>query len=777
MMEEARPGGEAMSGETAPPGDGRASATAEALAGQAQTRPDSANAGGERPGIVARVTGSLPALFMKYERLCERIASRGVHNVAFYVSTGCLAPVGLYVWESRKGRAWPGRLWRGIAAWVLLFMAIPFMLEGKAIGVPGFVLAIPALALGRPLRWLLRLTRLSRARPSPEIPRKLTFEIRALDIAALVFISVIFLVMVANRDELARMDGVTDSDPAYHMAVAKQIIDNGGGLPRWDYWEYAPFGRPHLYHPALHYLIAFFSWKSGDVLHGFNTIQMLLYPLALFGGWYFARWLFGAACGFLALIFLSMETSFLFTQAGVLPSAVVTAMIPLILMAFLARRTVATVLLLTIALYTHGPLGVPQLVILGLLVFSMRHREWFPFFRKVVAFAGLLYLPWIARMSSLDCLEWFGSSVGAMGPAKNAAVVLGRGLLQLQIVSPILLFLAFRTWWRDGDRRLGVVKALLLGFLPMLFAYGGRYFMHTAPLWAVLVARNFEAWLSRPEAAAEEADPRARRSLRRRTLAFVGLAFVPLPVISFGMRGARQGMHVWPGFTGMNVALVTALHRSEPDREFERLAEHIRKLLPPERLPTEPPPHDPPRPPPPPPDMTWQEQLGKRDLESRRRASQAGTGMPAAKHEERPAPSPNRVGKKTYDDYLSTNTVYADLRKNIVHVGEGRVAGNPFMLRYGSLYLGNRLTVATGCRTDTGGWGPEVRSDLMAREAASAREAPTAGLFVFFDKRKVIPDHEAERLRKAHALDWMRRFGPHYLLGGRGIAEEPVEEF
>jgi len=724
-------------------------------------RPDTEAAPGEgRTSVLARVAWFLPALFMRYERLCERVASRGVHNVAFFLSTAFFAPVGLYVWESRRGRALPGRIGRGVAAWALLILAAGAILNG------GWALGAIALVLGRPIGWLLRVTRLARARPSPEVPGRLTFDARALDVAALVFISLIFLVFVANRDDLSRMDGVVDSDPAYHMAVARQIIDHGGRLPRWDYWEYAPFGRPHLYHPGLHYLIALFSWKSGDVLHGFNTIQMLLYPLALFGGWYFARWLFGAACGFLALIFLSMETAFLFTQAGVLPAAVVTAMIPAILMAFLARRTVATVVFLTVALYTHGPLGVPQLVVLGLLVFSMRHREWFPFFRKVAAFAGLLYLPWIVRMLELDGLAWFGSSVGAMGPARGAVEVVGRGLLQLQIFSPILLLLAFRTWRRDGDGRLGAVKSLLLGFLPMLFAYGGRYFMHTAPLWAVLVARNFDAWLASPEPTAEEGDPAARRSLRRRTLAFVGLAFVPLPVISFGMPGAGRGMRVWPGFTGTNVALHTAFHRSEPDRDFERLAGHIRALLPPSPLPTNPPRPDPP----------GHRPLRRRNLKMEDRPSMTDLGMTPRQYRRYLDGPVNGVGRHTYEAYLG-GARHADLRGRIVHIGEGRIAGNPFALRYGSLYLGNRLTVATGCRTDTGGWGPEVRSALTSREAESAREAPTKGLFVFFDKENTIPDHEAERLRRDHALDWMRRFGPHYVLGGRGIAEEPVQEF
>jgi len=123
-------------------------------------RPDTeAASGGKKARLLARVTGLLPALFMKYERLCERIASKGVHNVAFFLSTAFLAPVGLYVWESRKGRSLPGRLWRGVAAWILLILAVGAILNG------GWALGVIAFVLGRPFGWFLRVTRLARARP------------------------------------------------------------------------------------------------------------------------------------------------------------------------------------------------------------------------------------------------------------------------------------------------------------------------------------------------------------------------------------------------------------------------------------------------------------------------------------------------------------------------------------------------------------------------------------------------------------------------------------
>ena len=325
--------------------------------------PPSTAGGGGFPGCAA---AALPDLVGAYERLCRLIASPDVHNLGFFLSTYFCGPAGLYIWETARGGLFR-RLVRGAAAWAVLALGVLFFFAAF-----GWALGILTLLPGRPLRWVVRKTGFARPRPAPAVPERLTFELRTLDVVSLVFIAFIFLALVANRDDLSRMEFVTDSDPAYHMAVARQIVELGR-IPRWDRWEYAPFGRPHLYPPLLHLLIAFFSGAPGEVPFGFNTLQILAFPAALFCGWYFARWMFGAGCAFTAVIFLSMGTSFLISQAMVLPAAIVTALMPVLLMAFLSRRTTAVVFLLTVSFYTH--LGMPVLVMLGLLVFSIRYRE------------------------------------------------------------------------------------------------------------------------------------------------------------------------------------------------------------------------------------------------------------------------------------------------------------------------------------------------------------------------------------------------------------------
>ena len=273
--------------------------------------------------VLSRLTGFLPNFFYYYEYLCRFIASDGVHNLGFFMSTYFCGPAGLYIWESRTGGGWLRRLILGLLAWIVLAFGLLLFIKGF-----GWLIGIPPLLLGRPFRFIIRRTKLARPRPSLQVPQELTFKLGYMDVAALAFIAFIFLVLVANRDDLLQLKPIMDSDPAYHMAVARQVSELGR-VPRWDRWEYAPFGRPHLYPPVLHILVAFFAGSPEEILFGFNTIQMLFLPLALLGGWYFARWLYGPAFGFATLILLSMDTAYLISQGMVLPAAMATALMPL----------------------------------------------------------------------------------------------------------------------------------------------------------------------------------------------------------------------------------------------------------------------------------------------------------------------------------------------------------------------------------------------------------------------------------------------------------------
>ena len=144
-----------------------------------------------------------------------------------------------------------------------------------------------------------------------------------------------------------------------------------------------------------------------------------------------------------------------------------------------------------------------------------------------------------------------------------------------------------------------------------------------------------------------------------------------------------------------------------------------------------------------------------------------------------PPPDPGKKpdGKRSYTKYLKSED-YAELKEGILHIGTDTDPTKEWGGRkFGSWYFGDRLACATGCRVDTGGWAPEVWSDLMKEEVALARENDPKCLFAF-QKKGAFTEREITELVKRHRLEWTRSFspwtraaGPHYLVGGRGIAE------
>lgn len=666
----------------------------------------------------------LPNVFRAYERLCVCVATRDVHNLAYFASTAFCGPVGIYVWEERNGwfvrratlgywtalfvlaglvLSWPAgsprplfisfvpmiifapgmlgvfvrRALVGLIAWGVLVLGVIFFLNGFKVMPAGLVIGVIALAASRPLRWLFKFLGLHRQRPDPDIPKMFTFEFTTLDIVSLVFVACIFLVMLVNRDALLSMGIVTNADPAYHMAVARQIIEHQWVVPTWDQWEYAPYGRPHLYPPLLHYMIAVCAGEVGNVEFGFNTIQILLYPMALLAAWYFARWLFGAAVGFASTVFLSMDAGYLLTHVMAVPSAIVTALIPVILLAFMTRKPKTSISLLTAALYTHGPVGVPEFMVLGLLVFCMKYRSYVPLFRKVVAFSFFFYLPWLVHVIRFH--EWLGTASQAMG-AENAIELIVKSVLQYQIVSPILLVVAILGWRREKGERSVAVKSLLIGFLPMLF-YGGRYLMHTWGLWAILAGCYMQEWIDRAVRYAGGIGEKGAPSLGIRVGLMVFFAFLPLPVI---INGFGLGTILIPGPTAANSLAAVRFMRSDSDHAFEAMAQFIRDTV----------------------------DLGQ-----------------------------------------------------IVHIGmivaDGRRA-------WGSMYFGDRIVYATGCRVDTGAWEDEVRRAQMMDEVVLVRDSDPRGLFAF-KKGSAFTEEDIEYVKARHRLGWVRRFGECYLVGGRGL--------
>ena len=317
---------------------------------------------------------------------------------------------------------------------------------------------------------------------------------------------------------LLRVHSLTPSmsDTWYHLGVAKRIAAEGQ-IPGWDWWNYAPLGRPHLYPPALHVLIAGLAKVTGSVMLAGQLCAATFYPLALLTTWYCARRLLDDRHALLAILLMMTDLFHFIVMEAYIAGCLVNILMPVLMVCVLSRRTWWAIACMTVMYYAH--LGFPHCVALGLLLFGLKYRVYLGVALKVVCVGFLFFTPWLAHV--MGNLDWL-------------AVLQNRGmpggllekLLSLQAFNLLVLVLGFwglaRAPRRSAARLMPVY--LLIGFLPILFSYGGRYTMHTMPLWAILGASVIGGLLPRDAS-------------RRMVAGVIGLTLLPWP--SLTVNGGR----------------------------------------------------------------------------------------------------------------------------------------------------------------------------------------------------------------------------------------------
>lgn len=405
---------------------------------------------------------------------------------------------------------------------------------------------------------------------SPVPDAEVCFERRSLrtgpldrfDRVSLALVAVVWLILVARLDALKP----SMSDTWYHLGVAKQIVQQGG-IPGWDSWNYAPVGRPHLYPPLLHLILAFLAKVTGNVILAGQLCAATFLPVGMLTIWYCARRLLDTRLALLALIVVLADLFHFVVMEAYIASCIVNILMPVLLVSFLARRAWWSILLMTLMYYCH--IGFPHCVAAGLLLFGLKYRGYLRLALKVVGISLLFYTPWLSHV--LGHLDW-------LAVLKEGGIPGGllQKLMAMQAFNVVLLGLGF--WGiavaprKQPNRMLPVY--MLLGFLPILFSYGGRFQMHTMPAWAMLGATVMGPLLP------------ATASLRR----IVGVMLLPLlPLPSVGVFGGVMPIPL----TASHMLVILAVtgkplmdsERSEAYREdCEELAAWIRKNTKPEEI-------------------------------------------------------------------------------------------------------------------------------------------------------------------------------------------------
>ena len=464
----------------------------------------------------------LPTLISYYESLCIKISTRKWHYPGFFLSSGLLFPLSLYLFKLKTKYTFLNIV-KDIVVNLLIVIGTIFFLKG-------FFIFLFLLPIARIVKFLYAKFTLNKPITEKiEIPEERTrkkFELTGLDKLAIVFILFIGVSFLINSSKLYPVG----DDAWYHLAVSRNIIELGK-IPMWDTWEFQPFGRPHLYPPLLHLMIAFFSGEPDRVIEGARVLQVFLYSISLFLYWYFFRMLFSSKIALIALVFLSMDFTFFLIYLGLMPSALVNLFLPLLLISFLLKKLKTSVFLMVLCLYSH--LSFPFLILVCLFIVSYKYRSYLSFYKKFALISLVLYIPWAIRVFFFrDFLRSFATITG------NPVLGLLIGMLSLQILNPVFLYLGYKGIKNSSGDNRDLIKYILIGFLPALIFYGGRYWFHAAPFWCIMIALYLQRFFN----------------TRKMIAVLLIISLIPMPLIAIGVPNVKSPL--LPGITAMDQAIL-----------------------------------------------------------------------------------------------------------------------------------------------------------------------------------------------------------------------------
>ncbi|MCX5697326.1 MAG: hypothetical protein NTU54_05105 [Candidatus Omnitrophica bacterium] len=183
-------------------------------------------------------------------------------------------------------------------------------------------------------------------------------------------------------------------DIYYHLHTAWGFLQ-AGGYSSWDFWQYAPFGRVHIYPPFLHIVLAFFIKLGVDIVFLAKISEALTPSLFLFTVWYFVRRHFGRRLGFFSVFAFGSSFSFFLSLFNNIPATFAIILGILAADCLLRGRLLRCALLLALSYYTH--IGAPWVFALAIIIFGLLEKGKAKVSFAVVLCAIIIALPVLLR--------------------------------------------------------------------------------------------------------------------------------------------------------------------------------------------------------------------------------------------------------------------------------------------------------------------------------------------------------------------------------------------
>jgi hypothetical protein len=281
------------------------------------------------------------------------------------------------------------------------------------------------------------------------------------DVLSIVFIGGL-LILILSRFDIYPVF----VDIYYHMSVMVSF-DKAGGIVLWDFWEFAPEGRPHLYPPLLHCIMLFLSEGLTDTAVG-KFVSFVMFPASLITVWIFGRELFSRKTGLYSIVVLSSCIEYFRLQAITSAAALVLVLVPLVFLAYEKKRYIAASVLLALCLYTH--VGMGPIAVGAFALYAVLKRDTLKKGMQVLAGSLMLYAPW--GIHTLLNME----SLSASSPSSNFSLILIPWILGIIGLGICL----------KRKKEFLIPVCILVCMVPIAFTYIGRFTGHTILPLAIL---------------------------------------------------------------------------------------------------------------------------------------------------------------------------------------------------------------------------------------------------------------------------------------------------
>jgi len=202
-------------------------------------------------------------------------------------------------------------------------------------------------------------------------------------------------------------------DIYYHLLTAQGFIQ-AGGYSGWDFWQYAPVGRVHIYPPFFHLILSGFIKLGIDQVVLAKLCEVLIPCLLLFVTWNFVRKFYSQRLAFFVVLAFFTSNSFYLSLVNHLPATLALIFGILSLGQLFKSKLLRSAILLVLSFYTH--IGISFFLFLVFIIYGLANKDNRRGVFKSLGLALILSSPVLIKdIVSLKYISTFGFNLIEVG--------------------------------------------------------------------------------------------------------------------------------------------------------------------------------------------------------------------------------------------------------------------------------------------------------------------------------------------------------------------------